>query len=151
MIPGSRFSSLAPNARLRLLSRFRCSASVWSLQAKKTQQRASMARVAGTQDSIRRPNRPPRVLRDGRPAPVEVQWKSHLDATRISHARHLHTTGMFFNSAIFSPKNAALGAENAAPENGIMLDTQEVTDETLYSGGRIKPLKICFQDREADL
>ena len=58
---------------------------------------------------------------------MEVQWKSHPDATRISLARHLHTTGMFFKSAVFSPKNAVLGAENAAPESDIMLDTQEVT------------------------
>ena len=33
---------------------------------------------------------------------------------------------MYFGNAIFSPKNTALGAENAAPESGIMLDTQEV-------------------------
>ncbi len=58
---------------------------------------------------------------------------------------------MFFNSAVFPPKNAVPGAENAAPESGIMLDTQEVTEETLYSGGRIKPATICFQDRAADL
>ena len=78
---------------------------------------------------------PPTAKLDGRPAPVEVQWKSHPDATRISLARHLHTTGMFFKSALFSPKNAVLGAENAAPESGIMLDTQEV----MYSGSRRTP------------
>ena len=93
--------------------------------------------ATGTQDSIRRPSRPPRFLRDGRPAPVEVQWKSHPDATRILLARHLHTTGMFFNSAIFSPKNAVLGAENAAPESGIMLDTQEVTGSSPVSPNHV--------------
>ncbi len=40
---------------------------------------------------------------------------------------------MFFKSADFSPENAVLGAENAAPESGIMLDTQEVTGSSPVS------------------